>query len=462
MGRKKRKYNAYIFDDYEEERRPSYQPYGDYYSGERNYGGYQSYAYDYSNFNRFQWSGFNSMYSNDLDEKKLYYNKPEGYATPNKDEIEKKLRRLGHIGTETNATLVGNMTRYFYYRLMDEPDCLKDEFDIPDLEEKNPYVFGFDKMLKEYWNVPPFGRTPLEQAISLFDILSKQKKSKEGFAVKMDARGDGIAIRSDILQDATYNDLLDRMETNQDKKVGILEKLSLIQDFGTEFKVEKETIEKLSPSSKITQQRLMHDYSQLHMVEVYQRLLPHYDIKLLTKDLVVKAHIERAEHKQKIIMIVDYSGSMQNKDKQEWVLALVMDRMKYVIKGEAEIFFSFFTYVTSTLHFTHIHNAATAFDFWKRFQTAPDGSGTDVGRIVEYIGEEVRSGKLHNLDIDLKDSKPELLVINDGQDRIKTEAFTYKTNAVTLLQDNEELKELCLKNFGKYVHINTKNQVIYN
>jgi hypothetical protein len=39
---------------------------------------------------------------------------------------------------------------------------------------------------------------------------------------------------------------------------------------------------------------------------------------------------------------LDYSGSMNNTPKQIWVNAILIDRFRYVIQGEAEVFFSYF------------------------------------------------------------------------------------------------------------------------
>lgn len=37
------------------------------------------------------------------------------------------------------------------------------------------------------------------------------------------------------------------------------------------------------------------------------------------------------------------------------------------------------------------------------------------------------------------------------QDSVKTKSFTYKTNAISLYEHNEELEKLCVNNGGKYV-----------
>lgn len=46
------------------------------------------------------------------------------------------------------------------------------------------------------------------------------------------------------------------------------------------------------------------------------------------------------------------------------------------------------------------------------------------------------------------------------QDSVKTTSFSYKTNAITLVDGmNEDLKQLCLQNKGKYVYIPNDGKV---
>ncbi len=62
--------------------------------------------------------------------------------------------------------------------------------------------------------------------------------------------------------------------------------------------------------------------------------------------------------------------------------------------------------------------------------------------------------KLFNLKVDLSKDQPEILVINDGQDTVKVNNLSWKTNAITLYDGaNSELKNLCEKTEGKYVAI---------
>jgi uncharacterized protein with von Willebrand factor type A (vWA) domain len=49
--------------------------------------------------------------------------------------------------------------------------------------------------------------------------------------------------------------------------------------------------------------------------------------------------VQIGEKKQKIIILLDYSGSMNNNTKQIWVNAII-DRFRYVIQ-RSEVFFYF-------------------------------------------------------------------------------------------------------------------------
>jgi hypothetical protein len=81
--------------------------------------------------------------------------------------------------------------------------------------------------------------------------------------------------------------------------------------------------------------------------------------------------------------------------------------------------------------------------------------------MVQYISDEIISGKLHNLDVDLSEEKPEILVINDGNDSIGTDAFPYKVNAVSLMEFSDELKDLCLATGGKQIEV-TNDLCVYS
>jgi uncharacterized protein with von Willebrand factor type A (vWA) domain len=162
---------------------------------------------------------------------------------------------------------------------------------------------------------------------------------------------------------------------------------------------------------------------------------------------------------KKIIILLDFSGSMDDYEKQIWVNAILIDRFKYVMQGEAEVFFSYFVHDPEQLDFQHIKDRADVINFWQTFSNQPNGGTTEVGQMVERVASDIALGRLCNLDIDLSEEKPEILVINDGQDDINTDKFPYKVNAVTLMEYNDDLKNLCLATSGKLVNVTEEERV---
>lgn len=245
------------------------------------------------------------------------------------------------------------------------------------------------------------------------------------------------------------------------KRIDMLQQVSMVEDFGKTFEVKKTISERTVPNSDRFKQKRMREYGELINSQLYQRILPHYEAKLVTKDLIVNAPILKEESKQKIIILVDYSGSMNVKQKQDWILAILADRLSYCIKEECEIFFSFFLTLSDMgrgrhgFRFHHIYNEETALKFFREYSTAPSGGDTEVGRVINAIRDEIMDNhKLFNLDIDLSKEQPEILVINDGQDSVKTQNLTWKTNAITLYDGrNSELEGLCKKTEGRYIFI---------
>ena len=155
---------------------------------------------------------------------------------------------------------------------------------------------------------------------------------------------------------------------------------------------------------------------------------------------------------------------MGEQSKQDWINALMIDRLRYCIKGEAEVFFSYFVSSTSELRFHHIHDRASAISFWSKFSNQPNGGTTRIGDMVNYVKDQIENRhKLHNLDIDLSAEKPEILIVNDGQDDVQTNKFEYKVNAITLEDsENDGLKKLSLETKGKYVYIAGKTTKTYS
>jgi uncharacterized protein with von Willebrand factor type A (vWA) domain len=343
--------------------------------------------------------------------------------------------------------------------MIDEKEYVAEKYaDYDNLSESEQAEYQqkkalYDSIFEQF--IPGF--SPLEQAISIYLKLKGQSTREEREDGEDEDKEIDLTKRLDfdreLYSDPTINEQLDLNELSKQRKMEIMNHLSLVGQFGSEFKVEKEISEKIVANSDQYATMIMRDYSQIHMMNLMQRVYPNFRSKFLTKDLIVNVPVDRKEQIQKIIILLDYSGSMHEDEKQIWVNAILIDRFRYVMKGEAEVFFSYFVHDAEDLEFQHIKDREDVIKFWQTFSNEPNGGGTAIGDIVEYVANEVTNGTLHNLDVNLSEEKPEILIINDGEDSVGSDEFPYKVNAISLMSFSDELKDLCLATEGKQIEI---------
>lgn len=426
------------------------------YSPKKTTGGWKS-KYGGGGWSKSGWSSFSYTWNfgNDDNNDDLFVKDPVNYLTPTAAEIRKKV----HAPKQTSIDTVKELARICYFKMIDEREYIAEkysDYDSLSESEQNEYQQKkalYDGIFDQY--IPGF--TPLEQAVSIYLKLKGQTeradRDNDDDNEKIDFTK-GLDFNRSIYCDPTINEQLDLNELSKERKMEIMNHLSLVSQFGSEFKVEKEISEKIVANSDQYSTMIMRDYSQIHMMNLMQKVYPNFRSKFLTKDLTVSVPVDRKEQIQKIIILLDYSGSMDEYEKQVWVNAILIDRFRYVMKGEAEVFFSYFVCSTGGLNFQHIKNREDVIKFWQTFSNEPNGGGTDIGGIVEYVADEVvNKRRLHNLDIDLSEEKPEILIINDGQDSVGSNAFPYKVNAISLMSFSEELKDLCLATEGKQIEV---------
>ena len=398
------------------------------------------------------WSSFSFSWGDTDDNDDLYVKDPVTYLTPTTSEIRKKT----HAPKQTSIDTIKELARVCYFKMIDERNFVAEQFvDSGDSEHQTKKAL-YDSIFEQY--IPGF--TPLEQAISIYLKMKSGKEYSENIEDEdeLDMKK-GLDFDRQLYSDPHINEQLDLNDLSRNRKMEIMNHLSLVGQFGSEFKVEKEISEKIVANSDEHAAMIMRDYSQIHMMNLMQKVYPNFRSKFLTKDLVVNVPVDRKEQIQKIIIILDYSGSMDYDEKQIWVNAILIDRFKYVMKGEAEVFFSYFVDSTDDLQFQHIKDRDDVIAFWQTFSNDPNGGMTEVGKMVEHISDEIQSGRLCNLDVNLSEEKPEILVINDGQDEIGTDEFPYKVNAVSLMSFSNELKDLCNNTGGKQIEVTERDEV---
>lgn len=417
-----------------------------------------SWSWKSGDWGKGSWSSF-GFFEADIEENNddLFVKSPDNYLTP----TEKEIRRKTHVYRQTSIDTIKELARVCYLKMIEDRDFIAEKFaDYDQLsdEDKNDYNVKksfYESIYEQY--IPGF--TPLEQAVAIFLQMNKKETESGKREQYEDNFQSSLDFNRELYTDPTINEQLEISELSKERKMQIMNNISLIADFGTQFKVEKEVDEKIVSNSDEYLTKIMRDYSQFHMLNLYQKMFPNFRTKFLTKDLTVNVPVDRKEKKQKIIIILDFSGSMCDDKKQIWVNAILIDRFRYVIKGEAEVFFSYFVDDPDYMHFQHIKDRDDVVKFWEKFSNCPNGGMTEVGLMVERIAAEVESGKLMNLDVNLSEEKPEILVINDGQDSIHVDSFPYKVNAICLMAENNQLQELCVNSGGKKVYVDYNNEL---
>jgi uncharacterized protein with von Willebrand factor type A (vWA) domain len=398
------------------------------------------------------------------EEKDLIVKEHDYYFTPS-DYLAQ--RYLYKTGLDVNNTkFLQEMARFYYYQMVEDPNYIKDEYAAGEFpEDFNPGNFAqksqfFEKLFPEY--MP--GMSPIEKASNALYLLSLQTGKKDNLEEQLsektvDAMREMLPDK-EMFESKDWDKLLNTRGLNEfTNKIKYLNKVGIVEGFGKTFEIKK-TVEhkKVHNSDRFKMMRIS-EYSEIVKSPIYQRIFPNYRAKLLAKDIAINSPISSQESKQKIIVLVDFSGSMNSHFKQDWVLTILADRLYHAMKEECEIFFSFF--VEKLIgKFHHIYNEKTALEFFKSISTSPNGGDTYIGDIINTIKKEVEDNKqLFNIPVDLSKEKPEMLIINDGEDSCKVSNFSWKANAITLGRRNPELKDLVEKSGGRYITIDQNGKL---
>lgn len=409
-----------------------------------------AYAWQPEEWASFNWNSYYS-YSKDTDNN-LFVKEPENYLTPTNEQIKAKV----NVYKDESLITIKEAARVCYFKMLDDRDYINPDHNVGSSTYDQKKAL-YDSIYETY--IP--GNTPLDQAIAIYwkqmDTIAwnnRVPESKRRSSHTVDFKREDYA-------DASVNHQLDDNYLSRRYKMDILNKISILGDLGNQFKVEKEVGEYEVDYSESQSMRTMKSFEEFDRILLYQHVIPNFDHKFYTKDLFVSMPVTTTERKQKIIILLDFSASMNENEKQQWVNAILVDRFRYVMKGEAEIYFSLFLSNPEHLEFQHLQNAEDVNNFWKTFSNVPNGNSTNMGRIVDHISEDINNGRLCNLNVDLSKDRPEILIINDGQDSVGRSAFSYKVNAISLISFSSELKGLCLATSGKQVQI-TRDKEVYS
>lgn len=405
------------------------------------------------------------------------------YITPSRIQINSFFRGMGFRGaySPTMAQEICNAYSHIMYG-----GDVTEAFDGPGYGKPT-----YERNLKDFLSKLDYsyeGRTPMAKALSIIATIYNQKSESnqstddgdEDDKIDLFSESDS-SCGSKLAQHV--NDDLDRYEKlmpsgsytaktfGADDKDGlrsvaaakldisqlnVLNKLARLKIYENEIAAHKEITWKVNPLSTDVKHVPLTNFSQSLKVSSVQRAMPHYQYKLATKQVMPKEHIKYTIKKQCLAFLIDDSGSMSSGFKLEWVKALLLNRIDQVVRGEAELFICTFEDQLDRDAWIPVRNKEEAdkvmenFDRYFKF----DRGATDIEKSVTEAISQIKSGTL-NGDITIDSIKPQICVINDGDDYVSPHYTPdFVVHGFILGSTNLNMKKMCEKSGGIYEQFN--------
>ena len=216
-----------------------------------------------------------------------------------------------------------------------------------------------------------------------------------------------------------------------------------------------EMVSKLSKKKDIrTEQRNKHEhhtrmreYGQLTKIRnISERSRPDFGIRFVKKQPLVK--IKEVEPKQVLALMIDDSGSMSQSYKRDWVEAIILNRTIEAMKYKSRLFVCKF--LENIYHFTEIKNVLEAYAYMRKISF--NGGNTYIQQCAEALSERIQTEK---------NITAEVMVINDGQDPVTSDWIPkYKTHAMMLGENNEDLSRAITASGGLYQYIDQYGRMV--
>jgi Mg-chelatase subunit ChlD len=372
--------------------------------------------------------------------------------------------------------------------------CTSDRFEA--IEAKTSEAMRYHQNVQDFLGgveLAKFpGSSPLEQAMSLLKLLSKQEggtstgEGGEPLPIFTDAeRPEGVAEKLEETMDLVdqlsqdEQDMLDPDGKNHEIEKspegdgfrsgkGGLNRLAVAEDIVpgsdrramldisrtldsfTKLQARKQVKLEEDPAGEETRQRPIRNLGELSKVAktawaTRQQNSSLFLYQAVSGQLPVRERVTRVVRKQAIFILVDGSGSM--KGRKHWkATGVVMNRLKAVLSGDAEVFVSVFD--TALGKVERATNAEEARALIKKFAAGNfTGGGTDIAASVKsahrYVVDEIAKGGMLY--------RPEICVLTDEDSSV---GFTpsqipgTRVHGFAMEAKNPALKKACLATGG--------------
>lgn len=388
-------------------------------------------------------SGYNNNYWNRNNEHVSKIKKPDYYVLPDDIELKKYVE-------DRDIQLFKDLLYVCYYTNLTNKSYA-DIYITKDEKSENWYDIAKEISKR---NIPL-----LDSAVVLLRCIQDHNEDTDD--PKFNQKLDNYIKR---VSDSNNNDIAEWVgDSNVDlnkkflNKGSIIDKMCLFEDFGNKFKVISEDMTKFVQNSEKKKNTLIQNFNQINRVRAFEFLLPTFDYKLLHRSLNVSLPSQTDIAKQKIFMLLDYSGSMGTEYKQQWVSAMILNRLKHVFENNCELYFSY--YASSLYSIETAIDEKSGREFWSKFSTSPTDGNTYIHDVINEVLIEYNSNPSKYTS--LNGTLPEILVLCDGEDSLSGEPVL-KTNIVSILNYNRQMHEYSIKSGGSYVHIDLNQIRIYN
>lgn len=383
-----------------------------------------------------------------------------------KSDLQKFLEELKNLEESSDpedqkkAEEIKNLIKSLQQQIQERQEALRNN-DHMSAFGKDKIDFNFQKDKESALKLEAF----FEDIWDENEVKSKERDSNDPYA---EARGSNNLIKK-WFNWLGYNNKLQA-------KLKMMKQIAKIKSFGEKMTVTKDIKKKEVSNSKVKELMRIKSFQQAVNLDLIQMKYPNFHAKLLTNSLLVNQPVEYIERKQKSIILIDNSGSMQEGFKVSWLLSFLIDRLIAVRNGDAELYISQFIHNPNGLNFFHIKDDHDIANFLKYGEIYLNGGNTDINGILEYVIKHLETVSplpfrlSTNPNKTEKDYYPvdsegnnkdkiEILIINDGQDHVNPKKYDYKINSLILGTKNENLKQVSILSGGKHVYVNYNGSV---
>lgn len=326
------------------------------------------------------------------------------------------------------------------------------------------------------------GSSPLEQAMNLLKLLATQQGGQSG-------DGDPLPIFQENEHSEEVgqqlNDLMDQVNSLDEEERDLLEsddssgetenradddlqKMKLASDMarGKEVwlkisrQLDKLVRMRVSRSVKVTpdpngdevrNRPIAHfgEYNRLVKPEwALPRVLRTY--RVVTHVAMIRERVTREERQQLLYLIIDCSGSMGEGQRIAMAGGVLMNRLKAVVAGEAELYVRFFDSRLYEEH--HASTAAEAKELIRYFEAHNfSGGSTEISVCAQQA-----QARIEEILAEGRTARPELVVVTDGDDTITLstdDLMGTKLHAFVVGGQNQVLTDLAMKSGGVGIHL---------